>query len=1043
MSDTPSLPGTVPEAPLAEGGDRILEVKIPLYAPGQERRRGRRRALAAAEMARTPAEVQQSAARDGRTSQSSLLVMPRIRAGAMEPLLALLVEIADPPRGEDRELGPIIPFLKLRTVHFARILIHYPSPSKEAPIPRYEGKPQVKESPIPAKLLFSTDFDGSLKAHVDELLTVAGPGLDRVFGFCEGWPGHTHRARAHAFFRKHRVKSNTFYTGTMRRSVDQIRREAELRDRVSTFLDDEAGKPGFPTDPVAVRERIVEFVRSQKVLSWVWQKQEPGPFPTPVAHLVLKAVAAVVALLAVAVFVASRFAGWPAALVGLAVVLVALGVVGYAAWRYLCRLAATDPVIVSGDVKKHTGELAKTEDRIVQNEMSSVIYIKEPLWFRGAVLRAVLAFINFAAKYQDNQGALAGIPSIHFARWVIVDGGRRLVFFSNFDGSWESYLGDFVDKAHNGLTAVWSNCVGFPRTKGLLQEGATNEQQFKAYSRASQIPTQVWYSAYRWLSVSNINNNSKIRLGLYGTMTRAEAAAWLRRFADGAEHEAEPKDGPPKPVPSAAIEVGDLQGLVARSYKPLDYAVYIPVTFDPVTAAGARAWVGGLATRVTPASIGSTEVGAKALNVAFTAAGLEVLGLDEGTMNTFAREFTEGMYAEHRQRVLGDPDPAKAPENWRWGGPEDGLHAVLFLYAATADVLKGLVDDERAHAAAAGVTLRTPLDSITLPGGKEQFGFHDGIGQPRIDGMRPDGGAPTSEPKVPAGEVVLGYANAYGKLPATPSVPDTKAARALGLPEAPPDPFDTSQPLRLDLGKNGTYVVFRQLEQDVKAFWAFVDEQTRAGGAPAAEARKKLAAKMVGRWPNGAPLASEPDREPPRFNPATANDFTYADDLEGNRCPLGAHVRRSNPREGMAPTKAKSLLVADRHRLLRRGRAYGQPLDWSFDPAKILASDVPGERGLHFITFNTDIARQFEFVQNTWVNSMKFDGLYADADPLVAPHADPHSSATRPEEVTDFTVMQCPVRHRVRGIPRFVNMRGGAYLFMPGLKALRYLSDPR
>jgi hypothetical protein len=200
---------------------------------------------------------------------------------------------------------------------------------------------------------------------------------------------------------------------------------------------------------------------------------------------------------------------------------------------------------------------------------------------------------------------------------------------------------------------------------------------------------------------------------------------------------------------------------------------------------------------------------------------------------------------------------------------------------------------------------------------------------------------------------------------------------------------------------------------------------------------------MVGRWPNGAPLARDPEREPDTFDPKTANDFMYADDLQGNRCPLGAHVRRSNPRDGMGPTPVESLLVSDRHRLLRRGRAYGKPLAESFDPADILATDGSGERGLHFITFNTDISRQFEFVQNTWINSMKFDGLYADPDPVVAPHANPHDPSTRPEEVTDFTVMKCPVRHRVRGIPRFVSMRGGAYLFMPGLQALRFLAEPK
>ena len=145
------------------------------------------------------------------------------------------------------------------------------------------------------------------------------------------------------------------------------------------------------------------------------------------------------------------------------------------------------------------------------------------------------------------------------------------------------------------------------------------------------------------------------------------------------------------------------------------------------------------------------------------------------------------------------------------------------------------------------------------------------------------------------------------------------------------------------------------------------------------------------------------------------------------------------------PNTEDSLLVADRHRLLRRGRAYGPPVAASFDPADILnAPDEPGrERGLHFICFNTDIARQFEFVQNTWVNNRKFDGLYADPDPVSAPHADP-ATAQYGEEIGQFTVQECPVRHRIPNLPPFVTMVGGAYLFMPGIGALEYLAhaDP-
>jgi Dyp-type peroxidase family len=1063
MSDNPIIPPGPDENPPAQvqgepegvvaAPEAGLQLPGPIVDDGQQPRadavqvhalftagdahKAARRARVAAAHARRPGEDIESAKFDGRTSQASLLVMPRIKAGHLEALTGLLNKIAK-PEDEDVEINPIIPFAKLRTVHFLRILVHQPSPSEAAPIPEYKGVPQAHGPAIPAKLLFSTDYDGKLDEHVDELLNVAGPGLDQVFGHCEGWPGHADSRAAHDFFLLNRVESNTFYTGTMNRSVDQIHREAVLRDRVEGFLDQQIAAGQLPERPAEVRKRILEFIGEQPDLAWT--KVQPGGFPKILGNLKVFAAVAVIALLA-ALFGLLCLAFPPMqALKVTGGIVLAVVLLAVAAIAYLAYLSRTDPVIVNQGVKTHTSELEVTEDRIVQNEMSSVIYIKEPLWFRGIVLRTVLGFINFSAKYFSNQGNLAGIPSIHFARWVIVDEGRRLEFFSNFDGSWDNYLGDFIDKSSTGLTAVWSNCVGFPRTTGLTGGGATNEQQFKAYSRQSQIPTQVWYSAYRWLSVSNINNNTRIRLGLYGEMDEAATLEWLRRFSDGSTSTTGPTALPEKPVSSPRIEAADVQGFIARSYPKLRQAYYVPVHFAE-TPAAARQWIGGVAARVTPASKSSKEVygEGQARSVALTFDGVKALGLDDTTLGTFQLEFIQGMTGEHTQRSLGDTGPELEPAAWAWGGPKTAtVHAMLFLFADTPERLAAVLGDEATHAAAAGVTLGGPLDSIMLEGDKEHFGFHDGIGQPRIDGLKADADAASNEPKIPAGEVVLGYPNAYGHFPATPSVAVTEAARKL-FKVAPPDPYNTTLGERLDLGRNGSYVVFRQYAQDVKAFWSYLDQQ--AGHDP--ERRKKLGAQMVGRWPNGAPLEEFPDAEPPEFNAATANEFMYADDLHGERCPLGSHIRRTNPRDGMGPTPAESLLVADRHRLLRRGRAYGQPLVASYDPAEILASDGAGDRGLQFICFNTDIGRQFEFVQNTWVNNLKFDGLYADPDPMIAPHKNPADADTHPEEVSRFTVQRCPVRHRVNSIPRFVTMRGGAYFFMPGMKALQYLADPK
>lgn len=1065
MSDTGPIPAPDDPQPEPQAGTHATDavqvhavIAPPAQAPGEKiplqvpfvSERTAHRAQVEAVRHRTPAEKTESARSDGRTDQSSLLVMVPVKAGHYADLQALLHKVANPDDGYDFEVNCIIPFAKIRTLHFGRILLHEPSPAPDNPLPTYPPPPargtvQVHGPAIPAKMLFATDFDGPLDAHVEELLAVAGPGLDQVFGHCEGWPGVEDRAAVHGYFLRHRIASNTFYTGTMHRSVDQIHREEELHQAIEGYLDREARKPGFPTEPLRIREKIRDFVFAEPELAWA--RQQPGPFPKLLfnpAYLTKVAIGAVVAILAALTVVlylvtkswreALTLTGW---VVGVAVVL--LG----AAYLFLRRLEKTDPVII---LNKDIDNLVSAEDRIVQNQMSSVIYIKEPLWFRGLVLRAVLAFVNFSAKYLSNQGTLAGIPSIHFARWVIVDNGRRLVFFSNFDGSWENYLGDFIDKSHSGLTGVWSNCVGFPRTKNLVQLGATDEQKFKAYSRDSQIPTQVWYSAYRWLSVDNINNNSRIRLGLYGDMTAEQAGVWVRRFGGSTNVDnsgaALPKKQPAQPEPPK-VEMEDVQGLVARSFNGLRHADYVPV-YLPSDAAAGRAWVGEMARVVTSGDKRTQAVLEEgvARGIGFTAQGLARLGMDEGSLATFSSEFLDGMTTPYKQRVMGDDGPS-APANWAWGRPDAPVHAMLFVFAGTPERLEALVDEERARAGSHGVTLGAPLGSIMLAQDKEHFGFHDGIAQPRIAGFRApdDGQAPSpTESVIPAGEVVLGYTNAYGQLPDAPTVPDTAGSRAV-LPRAPRDPDDPPDaPVRMDLGRNGSYVVFRQLEQHVKAFWSYLDAQGRHD----AEARKKLGAKMLGRWPNGAPLVRHPDAEPAEFDLKTANAFLYSgkwDDVHGDRCPLGSHIRRTNPRDGMQPGPQGSLLVADRHRLLRRGRAYGPPLAPSFDPADILAADGPDTgRGLHFICFNTDLGRQFEFVQSTWVNSMKFDGLYRDADPVIGPHQDPSNPDVHPEQVTSFTEQRCPVRHQVHGIPRFVTTVGGAYFFMPGLRALRYLA---
>jgi hypothetical protein len=206
-------------------------------------------------------------------------------------------------------------------------------------------------------------------------------------------------------------------------------------------------------------------------------------------------------------------------------VLVPLFVCLFALLRRQEKSDAPDPVASYFPIQN----LASMEDRTIQNQLTHLVPIK-PGWLRQLSLRGVLFTIDKIAHYVQNQGTLGDIPSIHFARWIIIDGGKRLLFFSNYDGSWENYLGDFIDKAHTGLTGVWSNTLGFPRTKLLLWEGATNELQFKQWTRAHQIPTQVWYQAYPDTTVNNVLQNAEIRGKVEGALAGDALAAWLEKL---------------------------------------------------------------------------------------------------------------------------------------------------------------------------------------------------------------------------------------------------------------------------------------------------------------------------------------------------------------------------------------------------------------------------------------------------------------------------------------------------------------------------------
>jgi deferrochelatase/peroxidase EfeB len=488
------------------------------------------------------------------------------------------------------------------------------------------------------------------------------------------------------------------------------------------------------------------------------------------------------------------------------------------------------------------------------------------------------------------------------------------------------------------------------------------------------------------------------------------------------------------------VDYADVQGLVRFGYGHLTSASYALVRVK--NPAVAKAWF-----RSAPVT---TAIALKpppqnALNVAFTASGLRALGISESIIAGFSHEFRGGMAEESRARQLGDVG-INAPSNWAWGGYGREPHAVVMFFGKPTQF-------ESFVQSAKGDAWNDTFDELTWLGTSdlnetEPFGFADGISQPQID-WEQQRRTPCTQFEysdlTALGEFLLGYSNEYGKITDRPLL-EAGAASAELL-----DAVDA--PGKKDLGRNGTYLVMRQLEQDVHKFWQFLYEQA---GGNLAEATQ-LGAKMVGRTQAGDPLIAIQKQSISGIDPnkARKNQFTYENDPSGARCPFGAHIRRTNPRNsdfpglptnlwrkliimlGFAPRGFYDDLISSVrfHRILRRGREYGSelPPEEALQPAP--AGEAP--RGLHFVCLNANILRQFEFLQNAWTANPKFAGLTRESDPLLGnreslPGCQVTSNFTMPAEGS--------LRRRLSGLPQFVTVRGGAYFFLPSLRALRYFA---
>jgi deferrochelatase/peroxidase EfeB len=504
------------------------------------------------------------------------------------------------------------------------------------------------------------------------------------------------------------------------------------------------------------------------------------------------------------------------------------------------------------------------------------------------------------------------------------------------------------------------------------------------------------------------------------------------------------------------VEWNDVQGLVRSGFLDLPYATYVLWRFEPAGGAAAKAWLERLADRLMPAEADDDEdvgnasqrpksvkhlkrlsaqagctrleaIDVVAVNVALTKSGLAALGVEQPELAQFSLEFQQGMAprplsesgASRRSSQLGDVGE-NSPENWQWGGwGTPTIDGLLLLYAASEVSLQQLIEHEKDLMQGAAVPIEV-IEGRIYKDHKEHFGFRDGISQPAIEGTRRARGMSAKQARISRikpGEFVLGYLNERGARMTFSGPP----ARAAGNPGAP----SRSR----DLGRNGTYLVFRQLLQNVRCFENFIRDTAKSVYNTAEPSQQQLdgvASWVVGRTRKGSPLISRAadSRDPCQDR----NDFLYYfEDRFGLECPIGAHIRRANPRDAMGPDPETALRLSKMHRIIRRGRLFGKRI-WAADGEP---EGTPGEpRGLSFIALNADIAGQFEMIQHSWLNGTHFCGLHFETDPM---------SHYRPPGHSMLTVQHRPTNLHIDA-PKFVTVRGGAYFFLPGIEALRCLA---
>lgn len=415
------------------------------------------------------------------------MVTAPVRTDRIADLRMLLATMNRAPGIAD-PANALVPFGRFDTIHVARFVVTEDNTLEDR---RYfPGSPPGDR----VHLVFMADCDGPGEELMAWIVRESGSGLRRIFAHCDNFDDNTELL---GWMRAHQTPPTAIYVNWVGRTVRQAREEAALRDRLHEVLHGTLAK-----------ERDLRHLHQQLKVS------TSGLPLTPVEPRTLGQWIALIV----------QFLG----LVLLGLILLPFIVVGAPFFLIaLRRHETTDPVIRTRNNAARTRNIAIGEDRDVTNPFSAIGSFK-PGWFRLAIATIALRLVGLSGIFVFHSGRLARVSTIHFARWVIIDGNRRVFFASNYDGSLESYMDDFINKVAFGLNLVFSNGMAYPATDYLVHRGALREHEFKHYLHRRQVPTDVWYKAYPGLTTADLARNARIRKGLQRTdMSDDEIRRWL------------------------------------------------------------------------------------------------------------------------------------------------------------------------------------------------------------------------------------------------------------------------------------------------------------------------------------------------------------------------------------------------------------------------------------------------------------------------------------------------------------------------------------